>query len=301
MWTKEMDLSWSNLTVSTEKSCTQKSRPILQNVSGVAKSGELLAIMGTSGAGKTTLLNTLLYQNMYGLEVTHGTRYLNGIKTNANMMTCLAGYVPQSDILIGTLKVREHLEFLATLKLGNFSKVERQKRIDELLIQFGLKKCENTVIGVRGQVKGISGGEMRRLSFVSEILAKPSLLLCDEVTTGLDSWMAENVVGQMRQLAKAENKTVVCVIHQPSAEVFRLFDRVLLMSQGKVAFMGKVSEAETFFNDLGFPCPLTFNHADHYIFKLSMVPRHEEEYEQRCQYICQSYATSKYSKYTYIQ
>ena len=77
MWTKEMDLYWSNLTVSTEKSFTQKSRPILQNVSGVAKSGELLAIMGTSGAGKTTLLNTLLYQNMYGLEVTHGTRYLN--------------------------------------------------------------------------------------------------------------------------------------------------------------------------------------------------------------------------------
>jgi hypothetical protein len=65
-------------------------------------------------------------------------------------------------------------------------------------LQFGLKKCESTVIGVRGQFKGISGGEMRRLSFVSEVLSDPALLLCDEPTTGLDSWMAENVVGQMR-------------------------------------------------------------------------------------------------------
>ncbi len=147
------------------------------------------------------------------------------------------------------------------------TKPEREARINWLLKQYGLAKCRDTLIGVRGQVKGISGGEMRRLSFVSELLSDPVLLLCDEPTTGLDSWMAENVVGQMRyigkpfllgkrpirsiyfrQMTREQGKTIMAVIHQPSSEVFKLFDSVLLISEGRVAFMGSVKEADLFFS-----------------------------------------------------
>ncbi len=115
------------------------------------------------------------------------------------------------------------------------------------LMQLGLTKCSNTLIGIRGRLKGISGGEMRRLSFASEVIGNPPLLFCDEPTTGLDSWMAENVVDLMKDMA-AQGTTILCVIHQPSSEVYHRFHRVYLMAEGRTAFMGDVKQAKHFFD-----------------------------------------------------
>jgi ATP-binding cassette, subfamily G (WHITE), eye pigment precursor transporter len=116
-----------------------------------------------------------------------------------------------------------------------------------LLIQLALTKCENTLIGIPGRIKGISGGEMKRLSFASEVLTDPPLLLCDEPTSGLDSFMAQNVVQVLKNMA-LKGKTVICTIHQPSSEVFAMFDKVLLMADGRVAYLGTTYEACAFFS-----------------------------------------------------
>lgn len=117
-----------------------------------------------------------------------------------------------------------------------------------LLFQLGLKKCEHTAIGQTGVLKGISGGERKRLSFAAEVLTNPSLMFCDEPTSGLDSFMALNVVQVLKTMAH-NGKTVVCTIHQPSSELYALFDKILLLSEGRVAFLGSPEEAESFFKE----------------------------------------------------
>jgi ABC-type multidrug transport system ATPase subunit len=95
-------------------------------------------------------------------------------------------------------------------------------------------------------IKGISGGEMRRLAFASEIITNPSILFADEPTSGLDSFMAMSVVDTMRTLAK-KGKTIVCTIHQPSSEIFEMFDKLYLMAEGRLAYTGSLLRAQEFF------------------------------------------------------
>jgi ABC-type multidrug transport system ATPase subunit len=111
-----------------------------------------------------------------------------------------------------------------------------------------LKKCEDTLIGLpQLGIKGISGGEMRRLAFASEIITNPSILFADEPTSGLDSFMAMSVVDTMRTLAK-KGKTIVCTIHQPSSEIFEMFDKLFLMAEGRLAYTGSLTRAHDFFS-----------------------------------------------------
>ena len=95
-------------------------------------------------------------------------------------------------------------------------------------------------------LSGISGGEKRRLAFASEILTNPSILFCDEPTSGLDSYMAISITESMKSLAK-KGKTIICTIHQPSSEIFEMFDRICLLSEGRLAFQGSRIEAIQFF------------------------------------------------------
>ena len=108
-------------------------------------------------------------------------------------------------------------------------------------------RCADTLIGIAGRVKGISGGESKLLAFACEVLTNPPLLFCDEPTSGLDSYMAQNVVMVLKSLAAA-GKTILCTIHQPNSIVFDLFDRVLLMAEGRLAYLGYTQEAPAFFS-----------------------------------------------------
>ena len=138
--------------------------------------------------------------------------------------------------------------------------------------KFNLKKCENTLIGdpERG-IKGISGGERRRLAFASEIITNPSILFCDEPTSGLDSFMASSIVESMKNLAR-NGMTVVFTIHQPSSEIYELFDKIYLLSEGRLVYTGSLTMAARFFHSQNLTCPDDYNPADFYMKTLYVSP-----------------------------
>ena len=187
-----------------------------------------MAIMGSSGAGKSTLMNVLAGRNLGNLEI-EGKVTVNGEDVGAKITT-LSAYVQQDDIFIGSMTVKEHLIFHAALQMSRSSPEERSRRVEQVMAEMGLAKCAHTLIGIPGMSKTISGGEMKRLSFATEILTDPPLIFCDEPTSGLDSYLAETVVRTLRTLSQ-NGTTILCTIHQPSSQVFDLFNRLLLLAQ----------------------------------------------------------------------
>ncbi len=139
-----------------------------------------------------------------------------------------------------------------------------------------MKKAENTLIGdPERAIKGISGGERRRLSVGCELITNPSLIFFDEPTSGLDSYMAMSIVDEMKRLAK-RGKTIICTIHQPSSQIFSKFDRLCLLADGRLAFFGDLDQAYSFFTQQGYPVPINFNPADHYINTLATAASNPE-------------------------
>ncbi|XP_022225918.2 protein white [Drosophila obscura] len=270
---------------------------LLKNVCGVAYPGELLAVMGSSGAGKTTLLNALAFRSPQGIQVSpSGMRMLNGQPVDAKEMQARCAYVQQDDLFIGSLTAREHLIFQAMVRMPRqLSYRQRVARVDQVIQELSLSKCQHTIIGVPGRVKGLSGGERKRLAFASEALTDPPLLICDEPTSGLDSFTAHSVVQVLKKLSQ-KGKTVILTIHQPSSELFELFDKILLMAEGRVAFLGTPSEAVDFFSYVGAQCPTNYNPADFYVQVLAVVPGREAESRDRIAKICDNFAVSKVAR-----
>ncbi|XP_050431841.1 protein white [Adelges cooleyi] len=305
--------TWTNMNVHTKNGksrniyqtmascCSNNSKhklqkkQILKNVSGSAHPGELLALMGSSGAGKTTLLNSLTFRGDRNVEEM-GTRAINGMPVNANTLAAVSAYVQQHDLFIGTLTVREHLTFQALVRMDRHIPYEkRMARVEEVIQELSLKKCEDTIIGVAGKIKGLSGGEMKRLSFASEVLTDPPLMFCDEPTSGLDSFMAQNVVSVLKSMS-TKGKTIVCTIHQPSSEVYSMFDKILLLASGRTAFLGTPNEAIEFFKMLGVTCPKNHNPADFFIQLLAVVPTQEVASYETIDTVCEAYENSKYKQ-----
>ncbi|XP_055606138.1 protein white isoform X2 [Uranotaenia lowii] len=266
---------------------------LLKNVTGMAKSGELLAVMGSSGAGKTTLLNALSFRSPPGVKISPmSVRALNGVPVNAEQLRARCAYVQQDDLFIPALTTREHLIFQAMLRMGkDVPKSIKLVRVAEVLQELSLTKCADTVIGAPGRIKGLSGGERKRLAFASETLTDPHLLLCDEPTSGLDSFMAHSVLQVLKGMAM-KGKTIVLTIHQPSSELYCLFDKILLMAEGRVAFLGSPYQASEFFSQLGIPCPPNYNPADFYVQMLAIAPNKEAECRDTIKKICDSFAVS---------
>lgn len=244
-------------------------KTILNGVVGQAKPGQMVAIMGASGTGKTSLLNCLSQRN----RRYQGRVCANGEPTSGRI-AAVSGFVHQEDLFLPTLTVREHLTFHATLRLPRTMPAEEKRReVDKIVAALSLTKCVNTLIGgSNALIKGISGGEMKRLSFATEVLFNPSLLFCDEPTSGLDSFIAEEVVREMRRIADS-GRTVIATIHQPSSQVFERFTHlVLLAGAGRVAYLGPRPRAVPYFAALGHPCPQYFNPADFFIHLLAILP-----------------------------
>lgn len=158
-----------------------------------------------------------------------------------------------------------------------------------------MEKCKNTIIGVPGEEKGLSGGERKRLALATEALTDPLLLLCDEPTSGLDSFMAMSVLQVLKRLAK-KGKTIILSIHQPSSDIFNLFDKILFVAEGRVAFLGTSKDAYSFFNQLNMSCPSNYNPADYYVQALAVSPDNIEESRQAIEIICNTFETSNFAK-----
>lgn len=301
---EKVTLSWNNVNVHVkppQRLCCRGPDPkvpwkhVLRDVHGIVKPGTLLAILGASGSGKTTLLNTLTSRSNSPRLSMNGDIRVNGVNVGRGIRN-ISAYVQQDDLFIATMTVREHLTFRALLRMDkSLSKSRRLRRVEEVIQELGLTKCAENIIGNPERQKGISGGEMRRLSFASEVLTNPPLLFCDEATSGLDSFMAENIVQTLKTMA-GKGKTILCTIHQPSSEVYALFDQVLIMAEGRTAFLGAADEALEFFKSAGYPCPVNYNPADFFIQTLAVVPGKEETCRARVEGVCDTYEKSEVNK-----
>ncbi|WKX95292.1 hypothetical protein Q1695_012052 [Nippostrongylus brasiliensis] len=295
--TDSTTLTWIDVeaTVPTiGKGSKSRRRTVLQSVSGVALPREILAIMGGSGAGKTTLMNILAFQSSKEVE-SKGAVIVNGKVVTKLEMRHMSAYVQQIDLFCGTLTVREQLIYSALLRMGSqYSYSEKMDKVEEVIRDMDLTDCQNTLIGIPNRRKGISVGEKKRLAFACEILTDPKILFCDEPTTGLDAFMAHQVVIALQLMAE-KGKTVVTVIHQPSSTIFNMFHRVCFMALGKPAYFGKVKDLIGFFAGLGrrsLRVPESHNPADHVIAKLSVNNETMEEDIKRINYITEMFEES---------
>ncbi|XP_057446503.1 ABC transporter G family member 11 [Lotus japonicus] len=253
-------LTWKDLTVMVTLS-NGETQNVLEGLTGYAEPGNFTALMGPSGSGKSTLLDALS-SRLAANAFLSGTILLNGRKAKLSFGT--AAYVTQDDNLIGTLTVRETIAYSARLRLPDkMPWSDKRALVESTIVQMGLQDCADTVIG-NWHLRGISGGEKRRVSIALEILMRPRLLFLDEPTSGLDSASAFFVTQTLRALAR-DGRTVIASIHQPSSEVFELFDQLYLLSGGKTVYFGQASEAYEFFAQAGFPCPALRNPSDHFL------------------------------------
>ncbi|XP_038974878.1 ABC transporter G family member 1-like isoform X2 [Phoenix dactylifera] len=164
-----------------------------------------------------------------------------------------------------TLTVREAVYYSAQLQLpDSMSKSEKKERAETTIREMGLQEAMDTRIG--GQASnGISGGQKRRVSICIEILTRPKLLFLDEPTSGLDSAASYHVVNRIIDLSRHHGRTIIASIHQPSSEVFELFDNLCLLSSGKTVYFGPASLTNELFAQNGFPCPSMRNPSDHFL------------------------------------
>eukprot|EP00117_Sycon_ciliatum_P043367 scpid40592/ scgid31409/ Protein white len=287
-----VNLSWHHLTVTlpkNEKEKRHEPKVILNDLSGRIQAGQLMALMGASGAGKTTFLN-LISGRMSSVLQVHGTLAINGHSVVSRDVRRAAAYVQQQDVFLPNLTVYEHLRVQAMLRMDNYTSVEdREEQVNKVMLELGLMKVRDTRIGspIKGG-RGLSGGEAKRLAFASEILTDPPLLFADEPTSGLDSFAALTVVRTLRQLADS-GRTIICTIHQPPSEVFQRFQQLLLIAEGRTAYMGPIADGPETFARLGYPCPENYNHADFYIHTLSIIPGKEDECRARVNEITDDY------------
>lgn len=254
-------IRWQNITCSLSDKSSKSVRFLLNNVSGEAKPGRLLAIMGPSGSGKTTLLNVLAGQLMASPRLhLSGLLEVNG-KPSSNKAYKFA-YVRQEDLFFSQLTVRETLSLATELQLPEILSVEeRDEYVNSLLFKLGLVSCADSNVG-DAKVRGISGGEKKRLSLACELIASPSVIYADEPTTGLDAFQAEKVMETLRQLAQ-DGHTVICSIHQPRGSVYFKFDDIVLLTEGKLVYAGPArDEPLAYFSRFGYTCPDHVNPAE---------------------------------------
>lgn len=186
--------------------------------------------------------------------------------------------------------------FQAHLRLDRrVSRRERKMIINDLLERTGLLSAAHSRIGSGDDKKVLSGGERKRLAFAVELLNDPVILFCDEPTTGLDSYSAQQLVQTLHDLAK-KGTTILCTIHQPSSQLFDMFNNVLLLSEGRVAFTGSPQHALQFFASHGYRCPDAYNPADFLIGVLATDPGYEQASQRSAQYLCDLFAVSSAAK-----
>ncbi|CAM8894972.1 unnamed protein product [Rhodiola kirilowii] len=233
-------------------------KDILNGITGSVIPGEVLALMGPSGSGKTTLLNLLggrLDSAGQGGSVTYNDQpYSKFLKSRI-------GFVTQDDVLFPHLTVKETLTYSARLRLSKtMTREEKEKRASDVIYELGLERCQDTMIG-GSFVRGVSGGERKRVCIGNEIIINPSLLFLDEPTSGLDSTTALRIVRMLHDIAES-GKTVITTIHQPSSRLFHKFAKLILLGKGSLLYFGKASEAMEYFASIGCSPLITMNPAE---------------------------------------
>jgi len=217
----------------------------LQPIDMAEESGRMVGLMGPSGAGKSTLLEVL----NGNLKPSTGQVLINGkdLYANKGLFKGVIGYVPQDDLLIEELSVFQNLYFAAKLCFGTYDEAQLTRLVDKTLSSLGLFHIRNLQVGGT-MSKTISGGERKRVNIGLELLRAPKILFVDEPTSGLSSRDSVNVMELLKDLAERQGKLVFVVIHQPSSDIFKMFDRLVILDTGGYPiYQGNPVEAIRYF------------------------------------------------------
>ena len=281
--TTPVSLSWDRITYRIGNE-SAKAKVVLDGCCGSLAPGQMLAILGPSGSGKTSLLNALAGRTQkrkgHALE---GQIKINGMDREKTPFRLLSAYVVQDSQLFHMFSVRETMLLQAELRLPQaFTPSQKRAIAEKYIAELGLAKCADTKIG-NALIRGISGGEKKRVNIGVEMMGNPSLVFLDEPTSGLDSFQAQNVIQSLWDLTK-HGRTVITTIHQPRSSIYRMFSLMCLLSEGKVMYFGRADAAIGYFKRAGFDCPEQFNPADFFLDLISIdtrSPNAEEETRQR--------------------
>ncbi|RLN90779.1 hypothetical protein BBJ28_00005766 [Nothophytophthora sp. Chile5] len=268
---------------------------VLKNVSGVFKPGSLTLILGQPGSGKSALMKVLSGRFPMEKNIT-----VEGEITYNDVSICevrerlaqVVTYVPQLDKHLPTLTVKETLEFayacrgkelsgrdpmprMSESSEENAAALETARDPDVVIQQLGLESCQDTMVG-DAMMRGVSGGERKRVTTGEMQFGDQLVTMMDEISTGLDSAAAFDIIKTQRSLAKALHRTVVISLLQPSPEIFALFDNVLILNEGRVIYNGAREEAPGYFERLGFTCP---PHRDVADFLMDIGTPKQRQYE----------------------
>jgi ABC-type multidrug transport system ATPase subunit len=200
----------------------------LHEINFIEQSGKLLGVMGGSGAGKSTFLNVL--NGNY--TPSHGAVTINGVDLHRekSKLEGVIGFVSQDDLLIEELTVFQNLYFNAKLCFNDLSESQLKKKVLDLLSDIGLGDAKHLKVGSPLE-KTISGGQRKRLNIALELIREPAVMFVDEPTSGLSSRDSENIMDMLKELS-LKGKLIFVVIHQPSSEIFKMFDKLLILDQG---------------------------------------------------------------------
>ena len=238
-------------------------KQVLASVTGSLRHSCLTAIMGPSGAGKTTFLNTISGKAYYGDRT--GELLINGRAEPLKKYERITGFVPQDDIMLKEMTVKEILEFYAQLRLPtSWSWEKKHLLVLDVIRILGLEEIRHSRIGDE-KTRGISGGQRKRVNVGMELVGDPTLLFLDEPTSGLDSTTSFELLSALQGVAR-RGVTVVTVLHQPSWQIYSMFDDVLLLGTGgHTVYLGPADGAAGYFESLGFKAPERVNPADYFM------------------------------------
>mmetsp|Transcript_33883 Transcript_33883/g.59055 ORF Transcript_33883/g.59055 Transcript_33883/m.59055 type:complete len:608 (-) Transcript_33883:23-1846(-) len=273
-------LTWENLDLTISKKVGFRKHEdirVLKDISGYAKPGELLAVMGTSGAGKSSLLSVLSgwVKPSKDRKIT-GDIKANGVSIFSLHYSKLAGNVLQEDILLSTLTVKETIQFSADLRTP-YSTEEKARRVNQLIDDLRLTKCKDTLIGSQKR-RGISGGEKKRVCIGIELITNPSLLFLDEPTSGLDSYTALAIMKLLKDQANL-GRTIICTLHQPSSQIVELIDSLLVMTNGYTIYHNPPELIKPWFKDgLKYKFPKLGNPID---ILMHIITQDDSRFESR--------------------
>ena len=269
-------LQWRDITYSVtkkKKDGTLDTRVILNALSGDTSGGSLLALMGPSGSGKTSLLNALAFRVPKGPgAMITGAIYADGkLVETPSQMARMSAYVEQEDALFALSTVRETLMFAAQLRLSKDMPLEeKEQEVNNVIADLGLVAAADTIVG-NEQIRGISGGERKRVAIGMDLLHDPRLIFMDEPTSGLDAFQALNVMTALKDLAIEKGRTIIASVHQPRSSIYALIDQLVLLSGGRLVYAGAGQGAcSAHFAALGEPVPKDFNPADHFLDIISV-------------------------------
>ncbi|KAL8150951.1 hypothetical protein V2J09_020759 [Rumex salicifolius] len=252
-------LVWKDLTV-TIKGKRKYSDKIVKSSTGYALPGTMTVIMGPAKSGKSTLLRALAGRLPLSARM-FGEIFVNGAKSHLPYGTY--GYVERETTLIGSLTVREFLYYSALLQLPGFL-CEKKSVVEDAILAMSLGDFANKLIGGHCYMKGLHSGERRRVSIARELLMRPHILFMDEPLYHLNSVSTLLMMVTLKKLASS-GCTLLFTINQSSTEVFGLFDRICLLSNGNTLFFGETLACLQHFSNAGFPCPIMQSPSDHFL------------------------------------